>query len=87
MKQSVLMIRDQKTEAFLPMVMVEPTLGAAERAFLDMVRNERTPLSQHPGDYSLWLVGIVDMTSGQIESGSPVEVLTGASVLSLVKEA
>jgi len=80
-------IRDAKLDQFLPMLMVAPTPGALERNYLDLVRDQRGPLAQHPGDFSLWQIGKIDLISGGCEMCSPVEVLTGPAVLALVKEA
>lgn len=77
------MIRDAKANAFLSQPIVSPTPGMAERQFTDLLRDQPF-FSKHAGDFSLWLVGALDDTSGKIEGCSASELVTGPQVLSLM---
>jgi hypothetical protein len=83
---SMYLIRDSKADGFLSDPIMAPTPGMAERRFVDLLRDSQF-FNKHAGDFSLWLVGTVDVDSGQVLGSSPVEILTGPTVLQLIKEA
>lgn len=58
-------IFDRKAEGFQAPFPV-PTLGQAERAFLDACMEDGTDLAKHPEDYALYLVGEFDQSSGEV---------------------
>lgn len=82
----VYVIRDGKAEGFLSQPLVTPTVGMAERNFVDLLR-EQPFFSKHAGDFSLWSVGSFNDVTGELKGASAVEVLTGPTVLQLTKEA
>ena len=57
---------DEKAEAFLPPFYL-PKTEAAKRHFADAINNPETQLYLHPGDYSLYCLGIFDDESGEIQ--------------------
>lgn len=58
-------IFDKKSEGYKPPFAC-PTIGQAERSFLDACNEEGTDLHKHPEDYQLWMVGTFDIYSGEI---------------------
>lgn len=59
-------VRDVKVETFFP-PFVQMNQLEAQRTFLDMCRDERTPISQHPEDYVLYEIGTFDNETGEVE--------------------
>lgn len=59
----VFAIYDRKAEGYQAPFAV-PTIGQAERAFMDACSEPGTDLSKHPEDYSLYCVGSFDQQSG-----------------------
>lgn len=86
MKLGMYLIRDSKAEAFLAQPIMAPTPGLAERQFVDLLK-ENAFFAKHAGDFSMWEIGILDEASGAVVPCSPREILTGPTVLQLVKEA
>lgn len=78
----IYLIRDSKAEAFLSQPIISPTQGMAERQFVDLLRDQPF-FAKHVGDFGLWHVGSLDVTSGAIFPASPREALTGPQVLTL----
>lgn len=70
-------IRDVKVERFFP-PFVQQTQLEAQRTFLDMCRDERTPLSKHPEDYTLYEIGTFNAESGELVSIIAHVVLIGS---------
>lgn len=52
----------------------------AHRAFTDLVNDPRTSINKHPGDYSLFKVGIYDDNSSEITSCKPELIVQAAAV-------
>lgn len=83
MKFVIVSVYDSKTEAFGRPFFV-PTEGAGIRSFLDEVNRiaDDNPLSKHPGDYQLYLLGYFDDSDGQFKNVSPVKLLVqGAAAI------
>lgn len=59
--------------------------GEAMRSFIDECGNEKSELSKHPSDYSLWLIADFDEESGMFTPFSPGEVLLQAREFAPVK--
>jgi len=74
-------IYDKKAEGYKPPFAV-PTVGEAERSFLDACNAEGTDLHLHPEDYQLWLVGIFDIYSGALK-GERTHICNGAYTTNL----
>lgn len=67
-------IYDGKAKAFgVPFFMSQN--GQAIRAFSDLVNDENTTVSKHPGDYNLYIVGSYDDEIGEFTNQSPVTLL------------
>lgn len=56
-----------------------PTKGEAIRAFGDIAKEEKHPISKHPEDYRLHCLGEFDNESGKLVSKDVPEFLVGAS--------
>lgn len=52
----------------------------ARRAFILALKDDSTLLGQAPGDFSLWLVGVTDDESGEIQPISPRVIVRGSDV-------
>lgn len=87
MKIGIYLVRDAKAEAFMSQPIMATTPGIAERQFITHMRQPDSMLAQYPGDFSLWVVGELEMVSGVLTAISPRELVNGPQVLSLVKEA
>lgn len=62
-------IKDEKSLSFnTPFFALSD--GVAIRNFMDLANDVQTLVCKHPEDFSLWLIGIFDETSGEL---SPVE--------------
>lgn len=85
MKMGMYLIRDGKAAAFLSQPIMAATPGVAERQFVDLLQKEGF-FRQHAGDFAMWQVGSLDDQTGLLLPCSPVEVLTGPMVLTLMKE-
>lgn len=64
MKHRVFVIYDDKAKAYLSPFFL-PQVGMAVRTFSDLVNDPGHNFGRHPGDYSLFLVGEFEDTSGQ----------------------
>lgn len=69
----VFAIRDRQLDAFMTPFFA-PSRGAAVRSFIDEVKRDGSPMSQHPEDYSLHLIGTFDDVTSSIHSTSPEQV-------------
>jgi len=85
-KIGMYLIRDAKASAFLAQPIMAPTPGLAERQFVDLLK-DNSFFAKHAGDFGMWEVASLDEMTGVVTPCSPREVLTGPTVLSLVKEA
>jgi poly-D-alanine transfer protein DltD len=65
-KLKIFTIRDDKLETYNQPFFV-PTIGAAERDFTDHANQTDSPLSKHPEDYTLFLLGEYDQLSGSMD--------------------
>lgn len=52
---------------------------AVERMFADVLADESTPISKHPGDYQLMKLGSINDSTGAIEAEGPEIVAYGSS--------
>lgn len=58
-------VRDVKVERFFPPFAQRNQLEA-QRTFLDMCQDHRTPISKHPEDYTLYEIGSFNPETGEI---------------------
>jgi hypothetical protein len=65
MKMLAFSILDAAVAAYGP-VFFAPTKGAAIRQFMDICTDQRTAVSRHPADYTLFLVGQFDDQVGEL---------------------
>lgn len=65
MRLKAFSVFDEKAGAFMP-PFFSTAVGQAVRSFGDGVRREDSPLSRHPEDYRLYLVGEFDDEKGQL---------------------
>lgn len=74
MKIKVFSIYDVKSEIY-SQPFYQVTEGAALRAWVDLVNDGRSNVSQHPEDYCLFLVAEYDDTSANFETLTPPKSL------------
>lgn len=59
------------------------TLGTAERAFSESVRNPESPHNKHPGDFALYLIFDFDVDDGVVTKlYEPPQLVVEAAALS-----
>lgn len=76
----VFAIHDVKAEAYMsPFFM--PAVGLALRAFKDLVGDEKSQISKHPSDYTLYLVGEFDDGSGVLSGVGPTRLASGVEMV------
>lgn len=79
MQINIYTVYDAKARAFMtPFFMSNDAM--AERAFYDMMTDERQAWHKHKEDYALYLVGNYDDQNAQIES-DVIQLMTGASII------
>ena len=78
MKLSVFSIHDRKAKAFLQPFYFDYK-GQATRAFEDILKQKDNPVSKHPEDYSLHMLGTFDPLSGRLESLDVPEFIMNAT--------
>lgn len=77
MKVNVYSIFDEKAAAYAPPFFMGHN-GQAIRAFSDLVEDNKSAISRHPADYTLYKLGEFDDNSGVIKGVQP-EFLARAS--------
>lgn len=81
MKLQVLAVRDRAADAFNIPAFV-PAIGQAVRSFSDQINQapqpgNPNPLSEHPEDFDLYLLGTYDDSNGHFEAIPPRQVAVG----------
>lgn len=51
--------------------------ASALRMFGDLVQDGRTLVGQHPEDFSLWIVGSFDVSTGEVKSTEKMSLANG----------
>lgn len=74
-------VYDHKAEMCIAGIIRVPNDEVARRHFHDALRNQESPLSQHPEDYDLMYLGDIDTTEGMITNNTPRIVGSGADWL------
>ena len=77
MKLHVFAIYDIAAAAFMP-PFYYPTKLQAIRAFTNLVNDHQSPVSQHPKDYRLFMLGEFNDEAGQFKNLDQPELLTNA---------
>lgn len=67
MLKKIFTIRDQKAESFNT-PFFQGTHGEAERAFRQLVNDDKSFLNTYPDDYDLYYIGQIDLNTGKIEA-------------------
>lgn len=67
MIMKIFSVRDAKVEAFMQ-PFFSPTMGAAIRSLSEAVNDPKHEFSKNSADYSLWLVGDFDDSTGVISA-------------------
>lgn len=70
---AIFSIRDRQLDTFMSPFFA-PARGAAVRSFVDEVKRDGSPMSQHPEDYSLHLIGSFDDVTSSIQSHAPEQI-------------
>lgn len=66
MKQKIFVVYDDKAKAYLPPFFL-PEIGMATRAFGDCVNDATHNFGRHPEDYTLFMAGTFDDSSGAFD--------------------
>lgn len=71
--------------AFFGNPFVDQREASAIRAFRDAVNkpDENNGFFRHPEDYSLFLLGVFDNETGEIECGKPLNLITASAIKEL----
>lgn len=80
MVKPIVTIRDAKSDAVVAVMTHLATEADAIRAFGDVALRDG-PIKSHPEDYSLWLVGTYDCTTGQLYPADHVTQIADAGSL------
>jgi len=85
MKLSLIAIYDKRAGEYTPPQAV-PTLGVAERQFMDAVNNPESHLHKHPEDYNMQLIGEYDSETGIIKPNAtgPQHLLDATQLLKAI---
>lgn len=67
-------VKDRALDAFGRPFFV-PSVGVAERSFMDELRNPESELAKHPEDYDLYLLGTYDDATGLFNCSHPTLML------------
>lgn len=77
---------DVKTGAYM-VPFYQPTRGAAERAFIDAVRDPSHTFAKHPEDFTLFEIGSFDDGDASFDlRKSLIPVITGLEAMALLVE-
>lgn len=74
MKLVVVSIKDAALGAYSRPAFV-PTVGAAQRSFMDEINNPQSEAAKHPKDYDLYLLGYFDDVTGQFSNEESPKIL------------
>lgn len=76
-------VRDIKADAFDERLMCLPTVGIAERGFIEACLNPKSDMSQYPADYSLFEIGTYEPNTGALTAHqpSPIYVLSAVEAI------
>lgn len=80
MIHTVCAVYDAASCAFMPPFCVQRE-GIAIRAFTDAVNSRNHPLSEHPEDYTLYLIGEFNDTTGEFTNSHHQKLQTGLGVV------
>jgi len=70
MKYLLISMKDRAIDAFMPCGNARAE-GEALRVFKDMIGDRQTPQGQHPDDYDMYVVGLFNDQTGEIEPTIP----------------
>lgn len=79
-------IYDNKAESCIAGIIRVQNHEVARRHFHDALRNTESPLAQHPEDYDLIYLGIINLTTGALLVTDTEVVASGADWLEASKE-
>ncbi len=74
MKMSIFSVYDAQTEAYMRPWTAQ-TEGQATRIFTDELQRPESEISKHPADYSLFVIGHFNDSSGEITPQIPNKML------------
>lgn len=79
--KNIYTIYDSKAEAYMSPWFVDKD-GQALREFQDVIRNQESPFSKHPEDYTLFKIGTYDPNTAKLSSlDTPVSMGVGIEYL------
>lgn len=80
MLQRIYAIKDTKAGMYNT-PFFQPTHGTAERAFMELVRDEKSFVHKYPADYDLYYLGSYDDITGELVSEqSPQHIVSGTQL-------
>ncbi len=80
MKFRVFTVYDVKANAYLP-PFVLPETGMAVRTFADAINDKDHAFGKHPGDYTLFDIGLFNDATGLLDGESPKSVHNGIELV------
>lgn len=83
-KLQIFSVFDKKAVAYLQPFYYQQK-GQAIRAFEDSVNNPETAFNKHPEDFSLYLLGEFDDTTGEITSKKPLHIDEALTLIKKIK--
>lgn len=69
-------VYDSKAQAYLPPFFLTAE-GLASRSYADCINSESHQFAKNPGDYTLFIIGTFDDSSGSLEACTPISFGNG----------
>lgn len=85
MISKVFTLYDSKAEVYLSPFLFG-NKGEAIRAFTESLKNDQTPMSKYPQDFTLFMLGEYDNSSGAFMCGAPVSLGNGLEFLPVISK-
>lgn len=79
--KSVYVIRDRIAGCVASPLFIEWRDGSAVRQFLDILSRGQGPITEHPADYDLLCLGLVEDSTGEIEACTPRVIANGEDLV------
>lgn len=76
MDQLIFTVYDSAAEVYLPPFFV-PNIGLATRAFEDCINSKEHQFGKHPHDYTLFILGDYDQSTGLFNTNAPKSIGNG----------
>lgn len=80
MKVHVFSVLDSKIGSFAQ-PWFSPTVASGLRAFSEAAQDGQSTIAKHPGDFSLYLLGVFDDETGEFSNSKPASLGTASAIL------